>query len=369
MDSLGLRGTRPRCRACDAFALMVNAYSNADSLAAAERIARDWVRLQPRSAWAWASLAATLDLQGRQDDALAARRMATALNPIDYFDALFPAIVRIRTGDFATADRLLRDLARDGTPEVQREALWWLTLSLRYQGRLREALATIRQPPRDTSVAMLLPALQHEGQVLFELGRFPDAARAFHSAAHLLPTPRSLAGEARWKTWNLTHRATALAAAGDTARLAALADTIKAWGRHSTFGRDWRLHHHVRGLLLAARRQPERAVTEFRRAIFSPNSGYTRTNLELARVLIALGRPREAVSILQPAFRGPLEASSLYVTHTELHELLGHAWEAAGRPDSATVHYRRVLDAWHGADPEFHERRDSVRARLSVLRR
>lgn len=115
--------------------------------------------------------------------------------------------------------------------------------------------------------------------------------------------------------------------------------------------------------------QREQAVGEFRHAIFSPTSGYTRTNLELARVLLELGRPREAVSILQPALRGPLEASSLYVTRTELHELLGRAWETAGEPDSAAVHYQRVLDAWRSADPEFHACRDSVRGRLSALRR
>jgi tetratricopeptide (TPR) repeat protein len=367
MDSLGLRGTQPRCRACDAFALLANAYTSADSVAAAERIAREWVRRQPRSGWAWATLAATLDAQDRPDDALAARRTATTLNPIDYNDAIFPATVRIRMGDFATADDLLRGLARDGTPDVQREALWWLTISLRYQGRLREALATIRHPPRDTIAEIRISTLQHEGQLLFELGRFPEAARTFHTVAHLVHDGPSLAVEARRRSWNLTHRANALAAAGDTARLAALADTIEAWGRHSMFGRDWRLHHHVRGLLLAERSQPEQAVAAFRQAIFSPSSGYTRTNLELARVLLGLGRPREAVSILQPAFRGPLEASSLYVTRTELHALLGRAWDAAGQPDSATVHYQWVLDAWRGADRDLHARRDSVAARLRAL--
>jgi hypothetical protein len=52
---------------------------------------------------------------------------------------------------------------------------------------------------------------------------------------------------------------------------------------------------------------------------------------------------------------------------TELHELLGHAWEAAGRPDSAAVNYRKVVDAWQHADPQFAPRRDAIRLRLAAL--
>lgn len=369
MDSLGLRGTRPGCRACEALSYIIQAYSHADSLAAAERVARYWVRRQPRSASAWAGLAVTLVAQGRHAEALAARRAAAALHPVDHYDALFPAMVRIRAGDFAGADRLLGDLARDGTPEVRHEALWFLTISLRYQGRLREALAVIRRARDAAGGAAATGTLQQEGQVLFELGRFREAAQRFDSVARLTLPPQARTVDARRKSWNLTHRAGALAAAGDTGSLAALAYTIEAWGRQSLYGRDWRLHHHVRGLLLAARGEPAPAAAAFRRAIYSPTMGYTRTNYELARVLLDLGRPREAVAVLQPAFRGPLEASNLYVTHTELHALLGRAWEALGRPDSAAHHYRRVVHAWQSADPELRPRRDSIRARLAVLQR
>jgi hypothetical protein len=74
-----------------------------------------------------------------------------------------------------------------------------------------------------------------------------------------------------------------------------------------------------------------------------------------------LGRPAEAVAILRPALRGGLEASNLYVTHAELHEALGRAFEDAGQPDSATIHYRWVERAWANADPAFRARRDSGR--------
>ena len=84
-------------------------------------------------------------------------------------------------------------------------------------------------------------------------------------------------------------------------------------------------------------------------------------------MLLSLDRPREAVGTLQPALRGELQASNLYVTRTDLHELLGEASQAAGQPDSAVAHYERVLDAWRNADPPFAARRDSVRARLARI--
>jgi len=139
------------------------------------------------------------------------------------------------------------------------------------------------------------------------------------------------------------------------------------FGQQSSYGRDHVLHHYIRGLLHQARGRPNEAVTEFRRAVFSPTYGYTRTNLELARGLLAVGRPGEAIAVLQPALRGPLDASNLYVTHTELHEMLARAFEAAGQRDSAISHYRWVVAAWRHADPEFRPRVEAARAHLTQL--
>lgn len=203
--------------------------------------------------------------------------------------------------------------------------------------------------------------------MLFELGRFRDAARLFDSLAAFLPSALSGGALARNKTWRLTLLATTRAAAGDTAALEALLEPIRAWGARSAYGRDTRLHYYARGLLFAARGRLEDAATEFRRAIYSPTHGYTRTNYELGRVLLALGRPAEAAQALEPALRGPLDASNLYITRTELHALLGDALEAAGAPDRAAVHFRRVVAAWSHADPEFHARREAIRDRLRRL--
>jgi hypothetical protein len=71
-----------------------------------------------------------------------------------------------------------------------------------------------------------------------------------------------------------------------------------------------------------------------------------------------LGRAKEAIATLQPALRGDIDAGALYITHTELHEVLAQAFDAARMPDSAAVHYRAVVKAWQRADREFWPRRD-----------
>ncbi len=356
MDSLGLRRATALCRACDAFRHLAAAYMHADSFPAAERAVREWARLQPGSASAWQLLAQTLDGQGRWTEALAATTRAARLVTGSEELAVYPALITIRAGRFAEADQRLRELIST----VPDEARWFLTISLRNQGRLPEALQTAlalrsrgREPALSAADAIAAPLAGRpagaiaEAQVLFEMHRYAQAAALFDSLAAALGPGLSHApgGRVRHQAWMLTHAAVARAAGGDTSRLAADADEVRGIGARSLFGRDVRLHHHLRGLLLAARGDTAGAIVELRRAIYSTTCGYTRTNLELARLLLATGRPVEAVRVLQPALRGPLEASNLYVTHRELHELLARAFAAAGVRDSAAAHRRWVAAA------------------------
>jgi len=106
-----------------------------------------------------------------------------------------------------------------------------------------------------------------------------------------------------------------------------------------------------------AQRRDEDAVREFRAALHSPNFGFTRVNYELGRALLRLGRSSEAVAALQSSLRGEIDASNLYITRTDLHELLADAFDAAGQRDSAAFHYRAVANAWRRADSQYHARR------------
>jgi len=338
-------------------------------------VARKWVRRQPRSRRAWTHLARTLELQGRFDDALNAWRTRQTLLPGELLDdVVYRATVAIRAGNFAEADGLLAERVRGGGPPLGNEALWWQVVSFRNQGRLGAALAAAlrwRAGVGDSDISA--PLL--EAQVLFEMGRAREAGRLFETIASryrpAVPAgtrDSALGDQARHLTWYLTHTATSYAAAGDTARLARLADSVQAVGALSAYGRDRRLHHHLRGLLFLARGQREEAVESFRRAIHSTTFGYTRTNLELGRVLMALGRPRDAAAVLAPALRGDLQASNLYVTHAELHEALAQAYDAAGAADSARRHYAWVANAWRLADPPFGARAAQARVKAGLTK-
>ena len=200
-----------------------------------------------------------------------------------------------------------------------------------------------------------------------ESGRPLEAARLYRREAEAAEGFDIAAGiKARLLTWRWTHVGTALAAAGDTASVRRLADTVEMLGRGSNVGRDLRLHHFLRGLVHQHAGRHAEAVDQFRLALHSLTEGYTRINLELARSLMALGRPDEAIAVLRPALRGGVDGSNSYLTHTELHEAIAGAFELAGRFDSSTVHYRAVERAWRRADPEFAARHAHAKTRANL---
>ena len=87
--------------------------------------------------------------------------------------------------------------------------------------------------------------------------------------------------------------------------------------------------------------------------------GSLRSSMEQQRSrVLSIKNDRNTLAILQPALRGEIDASNLYVTRTELHELLAESYDRAGQRDSAAVHHRAVVRAWRRADPVFHARRD-----------
>lgn len=368
MDSSGAGGIGPNCRSCDALRWLVSAYELADSLPAAERVARRWVRLKPGTTPAINTLTEVLDLQGRSAESDSVFHSATLVDAA-YDDVIpFRGMHLIRTGDYDTADRLLIAETKQPGAGRQLDAYWLLTISLREQGRLAEAMEAARRirPLAQKFVRLGSPLNSSvlEAQVQLEQGHAAIAAALFDTiAAHVGPDAQT----ARAYAWIITHAANARAAAGDTTLLARLSDSVRAFTASSGYGRDRRLFHHIRGLLLAVRGDDDGAIAEFRSAIYSLTNGYTRTSYELARALLRRQRPREAIAVLQPAFRGPLDNSNLYMSRTELHELLARAWEAAGAKDSAAAHYAVVARTWSSGDPPFRARADTARRRLTAL--
>jgi serine/threonine protein kinase len=331
-----LHGISP-CYACQAAIDIVSAYLYADSMDAALREAIAQTERLPNAASAWRSLATVH--QRRADNDEAAYRRALELDPGDAdYAAEWIADLRIRRGEFAAADEVLRSRMQIAPARGEERALWTLVASLRNQERWSEALELARRyrslhPAAPAGTAPASAVL--EAQVLLESERPLAAAALYDSISRFIPAESSADSH---RIWHLAHLADALVEAGDTVRLQAIADTIRALAPRSGYRRDELLEHHVRGLLLAARGDHVAAVEAFRQAIFSWTHGYTRTSLALARSLLGLGRYDEAIAALQPALRGSLEVNNLYVTHTVLHRTLAEAWHAVGRADSARVH-------------------------------
>jgi DNA-binding SARP family transcriptional activator len=367
MDSLALRGGSPHCRACDAEKMLVTSYWLLDAFPAAELAAREWIARQPTSRSAWSALAETYARMGSFPEARAALDSVSKFSAGDSETGAARTRLAIRSGDFESADAHLRYRLRSGTPYERREAIWWLAISLRNQGRIRAAFELMDVPPpaRDSANREIARYgwLMARGQLLFELRRFREGAAVYRGLAEDRPAAiRELRPVvARHRSWALLHEGDALAAAGDTVALPGLIDSVEVIGAASEIGRDKLSYHHLRGLLLAARGDRAGAEAEFRAAIFSTTEGYLRTSLELARLLLADDRPRDAIPLLRSALHGPLEGNGLYVTRAELQELLGDAFRAVGEADSAAVYYRAVVRAWAHGDPPFAAR--AARAR------
>ena len=344
-----------------------DAYSVADSSAAAERSLRRWMALQPENSTPLFYLSGLLERQGRVQEAELAYVRNDELAVVKTNLVQAGVWKGINRGD---PELLLQacHLGLSGARDIGHftDYRWRCLLAYRHLGRLREAAALTR--PRQLasgqggrgSVSVGVEGI-NQLLIAWMTGRPRDAAQGFLEVARNQRAGSIFPGEnARRESWWLTLAATAFMAAGDITAAAALEDSIRTVGARSSFGRDPVLHHFVRGLILSASQRHADAMREFQLANYSWTLGYSRVNYEYARSALALGRPRDAIYPLQAALRGGLEGPQLYVTQTELHELLGQVFEAAGMPDSVTPHYEYVARMWAGADREFAERHRRV---------
>jgi DNA-binding SARP family transcriptional activator len=366
LDSTAGALSSPYCRVCRTLALMVQTYTWWDSAAAAERTSRRLIALRPNEPGTWNNLIEVLLRLGRRAEAEDA--WAKQANPAGDWSGHQMHRDLIRWGHYDQVDRELIAEIPSRNIGIRADAWWLLLLSLRDQGRLREADTLIHRW-RVPNTRILIPEPGPEpidlALLALEMGRPEVSIRAHHEdVAHIATWAARPAVKARNVAWQLTLEGTAYAAAGDTALVRRLADSVEALGPASAFGRDAKLHYFLRGLLLERERRHAEAIDAFRRSLFSRTDGYTRTNLMLARSLLALGRGREAIGVLQPAIRGGVDGSNTYVSRTELHEALAKAFEQAGQRDSAVAHWRAVEAAWRRADPQFRDR--YLRAKLKA---
>ena len=365
LDSLSMYSAAPRCSACDAWRGLIVAYMLADSPRAVEREARALVVRFPKSPMAWLRLGDALGRLEKFNGSDSAFARTAGIGAEDRRSNATLSNIGIREQQFAAVDAAWDAQRQSTDPEERQGAYWGSFISLQTQGRAREAYAAARTYSRMSREAgdeyRVLEAL-----ALMGLGRYSDAAHIFEaeerkSAAAAGPL------DARVRAWNLTHAAAAYAAGHDTTKLAMLEDSIRIFGARSPYARDQRLHYYVRGLRLQAHGQYAAARAAFEKSVYSLHEGYVRIPLEIARSSLQLGDAARAIAVLRPALLGPLSASGLYASRTDLLELLGDAYAHNGQADSASAVYGRVLKSWQRADPAMQPRVQSVRARLALV--
>ncbi|MBA2626740.1 MAG: hypothetical protein H0U85_01900 [Gemmatimonadales bacterium] len=366
LDSAASLAPAAECRACTTLQRTIGAYITWDSVPAAERAVLQWERFRPGAPEPVFMLAELRWRGQRWADGAAALARADSLstNPADYQAARMRAAVR--RAQYDEAGRMAAVTMRDPDRNRRTEARWVWLIALRNQGRLHEAAGLLddgRLPGGDPYEPATFDRDEITGAILAsESGLHAEAIRRFRAVVAKASAITEPGHRARGMTWNLTHAAVAYAASGDTASVHRIADSVEAIGPASLFGRSSRLHFFLRGLVLASAGRHAEAVDAYRRAVYSWSDGYTRINYELARSLIALGHPREVLPPLRAALRGGIDGSNLYLTRTELHEMMARAFAAAGERDSARVHYREVTAAWAHADPQFADRMGSASA-------
>jgi DNA-binding SARP family transcriptional activator len=344
------------CHLCSDLADLADVYFWWDSIPAAERAAQRLLRARPKSHSPWDILIRAAAARGDVNATQSYIRRFREADPVEMSDLY---LVRRFTllEEYDQAERDLQRFVNSPRPDEAGQGRWLRSIALRNQGRLEEALRLARIRPGPNYLA--------EAMVAIEQGNGRAAVSALGGLNRSDESNWSPGIQARHHTWNKTLLGMAFAAARDTVALLRLADTVEYWGKQSLYGRDRRAHHYLRGMALVVAGHDAEAANELREAIHSPTNGFTRVNYELGKTLMRLDRPAEAVPLVRAALHGDIDGSNLYVTRTELHELLAQAFDRLGRGDSTAVHYRAVVKAWEHADPLYQPRRDRARAWLA----
>jgi tetratricopeptide (TPR) repeat protein len=356
IDSASEPIERQNCSLCRDLTHLADFYLWWDSLPAAERTARRYARIRPKDHVPWHILIRTAAARGDTAAVNRSLRLFVQLSP-------FPV-----SADYMVRQLVLSERYDEASIRVQPmldsprlaemgQGRWLKAILLRNQGRIDEALKIARVGGSPDPLV--------NGLITLESGDAREAAAILSIRVRRDESPFAPGLRARHLTWHNTLLGMALAAAGDTLAVRRLADTVEYWGSRSNYGRDRRAHHYLRGMLLVAQGRDIDAAAELREALHSRTHGFTRVNYELGKALMRLNRPLETVSVVRSALLGDIDGSNLYITRTELHELLAQAFDRSGQRDSAAVHYRAVVRAWENADPLLQPRRQRARDWLS----
>ena len=285
LDSLAIVAGDGPCTPCDVYRRLSQFRLEHGDRAGAESAARRWVALQPDLPATWRNLSATLAAVGLTAEAEEAGFHYVALTHetpavVDFGRTMIAArhpeiadsLVRTWRG---STDPVLADGERDLESILQRE-----------RGQFAAAAQTLAALPAGSGLVLV------RADCLARIGRLAEARAIYEQTGHPPGSARTgqfNPSEARGYSWSHALEADALMRAGDTTHARVFIDSLVNSGRQSYYGRDRVLPNHVRGMLLFAEGKPADAERMLRAGEWVAG-GFTRTNVELARMQLAAHR-------------------------------------------------------------------------------
>jgi DNA-binding SARP family transcriptional activator/tetratricopeptide (TPR) repeat protein len=364
LDSMPRTPANGPCTTCRFYGIIATAALESGDASRAASAARRAVASNPGEPAPWLWLSRAMLASGHPDSAIAAAGRALRLAPREESAVEGFGWLLLETGHLDAADSLIREWSRPGS-ELAQTALDLSGALWRERGQYDSASNAMARAiahanrSGDTAALRLVYASS-----LARTGAMAAAAQVFElSARHFPLVQLSPPIEARTFAWPHALLADAwfLSGSRDTVRLLALADSIETAGRRSGFGRDLRLHFHVRSLVAEIGGRWSDAERLLEQARWG-RGGWSRTNVELARTQLAQGRPNDAIATLRDIRFGTLDGMGRYAPHSDINAAIAEAFLSARLPDSARVYLSMVRAAWANAGaPE--------RRRLSVLER
>lgn len=354
LDSLSISAGSGPCAQCVGFYNVIALRWLRQDWKGADAWARRWIAVQPDAPAGWTNLAWNHFYAGRPDSAIVVMQRALTLAGNEQWAMDQYARMLLVNRRYATADSVIQRMGMLYPGSWAEKADLELLLA-REQGQLKRAEGIIDAlDKRNPQTSWFVDLVRSDNRRL--MGEYAAAGDGFERLGHglrdaRLPLPFSPA-IARAVCWHHALAADAWAPIADTARLRAIADTLERGCTRSYYGRDARMYHHVRGLLAMRQQRYADAERDFHQAVWSLVEGWGRTDVELAKARLALGKPNEAIAALRPAYATRLDAMGRYVPISELDFWMSKSFEAAGLSDSARVYSAYVEGAWKNADPE-----------------
>jgi DNA-binding SARP family transcriptional activator/Flp pilus assembly protein TadD/TolB-like protein len=353
LDSLAMRAGTGPCAQCKGFSSVIQMRWLQGDYDGAAAWSRRWINEQPDASPAWSYLAWSLAYAQQTDSALTLMRRSVTLAGNEMWALDQYARMLIVGRRYAAADSVtdrIEALYHDAEGQVADLR----ALLAREHGRPGEANRLIEElVARSPLSAYGTDVVRADNRRL--MGDIAGAVRIYERISHGGPTPQLSIpldpGAARAFCWHHALAADALGEVADTVRLRGIADTLAMACHRSYYARDWRLHHHVRGLIAARAGRHDEAVREFTQAVWTRVEGWSRTAVALAKAQMALGRPRDAITALRTAYATRLDAMGRYVPISELDYWMARAFSQAGEVDSTGVYAGYVAQALKNAEP------------------